>query len=348
MQTYTDKEVNCAKVITTSRDDSNQIRPKDVEMSRRECSGLVRESSESDVTTSWPNNQGVTCGKPPVFPNIERGQQVLYIGAGADIDCCTLAERVGPTGLVVSLVTPRSVRNETYENLTFLLAHPSAALPFKDNVMDWVVSNRPINMATESEVGVHELMRILKPGGRISGPVTLANTDFGSLWSPRLEAIKVHHPFIAEDVSIETATDADVPHIQALLMRENLPTDVKPHLSNYVVARYLGRVIGCSGMEVHGSYAVLRSLTVDPAYRRSNLSQRLLAARNQLALQQGVTRGYMLTTTVAPIVEAWGYRRIGRSQVPQAILETSEFQGERCASATVLYWDFSDCVSEEE
>jgi amino-acid N-acetyltransferase len=128
-------------------------------------------------------------------------------------------------------------------------------------------------------------MRILKPGGRISGPVTLANTDFGSLWSPRLEAIKVYHPSMAEDVSIETATDEDVPHIQELLI-------------------HLGRVIGCSGMEVYGSYAVLRSLTVDPAYRRSYLSQRLLAARNQLALQQGVTRGYMLTTTIAPIVDS--------------------------------------------
>jgi N-acetylglutamate synthase-like GNAT family acetyltransferase len=214
--------------------------------------------------------------------------------------------------------------------------------------MDWVVSNRPINIAAESEVEVREFMRILKPGGRISGPVTLANTDFGSLWSPRLEAIKVYHPSMAEDVSIETATDEDVPHIQELLMRENLPTDVEPHLGYYVVARHLGRVIGCSGMEVYGSYAVLRSLTVDPAYRRSYLSQRLLAARNQLALQQGVTRGYMLTTTIAPIVEAWGYRRIDRSQVPQAILETSEFQNDRCASATVLYWDFADCLSEAE
>ena len=347
MQTPISRDANHPEFITTRHQESNRAMTEDIEGSSGDCPGPIGAISELGAAACRTDHQGESCGKPPGIPDVEIGQRVLYIGAGADADCRALAERVGPAGFVVSLAATQNICNESCGNLTLMRVSPSASLPFKDNSMDWVVSHRPIDVAVASEPGLREFIRILRPGGRISMPATLARTDFGSLWSPRLEAIKVHDPSVAKNIAIEPAQEKDAPHIQALLRRENLPTDIQPHLSYYVVARHLGQIVGCSGMEVHGVYAVLRSLTVDPAYRRSNLSQRLLAARNQIALQQGVTRGYMLTTTVAPIVEAWGYRSIDRSQVPQAILETSEFRGDRCASATVLYWDFANCLSKE-
>jgi amino-acid N-acetyltransferase len=90
-------------------------------------------------------------------------------------------------------------------------------------------------------------------------------------------------------------------------------------------------------MEVRGSDAHFRSLAVDPAYRGSGLGRRLYDALAERAWGRGIQRAYLLTTTIAPLAESWGFERIDRAEVPPAIQETSQFRGACCASAVAMW-----------
>jgi amino-acid N-acetyltransferase len=92
-------------------------------------------------------------------------------------------------------------------------------------------------------------------------------------------------------------------------------------------------------MEPRGSDALFRSLAVKPAYRGLGLGRRLFEALEALARRKGVKRAYLLTTTIERLAESWGFRRLDRDQVPQAIQETSEFRGGCCASAVPMWKD---------
>jgi len=115
--------------------------------------------------------------------------------------------------------------------------------------------------------------------------------------------------------------------------------DVTSHLPDFLVARHRGSVVGCGGMEVQGSDALFRSLVVKPAYRGSGLGRRLHDGLAEKARGTGVKRAYLLTTTIVPLAESWGFRRIDRTQVPPAIQQTSQFRGACCMSGVAMWQD---------
>lgn len=172
--------------------------------------------------------------------------------------------------------------------------------------------------------------------GSCGDVATLAQAATGKIWSARFEGVKSYPPWVASEVVVVPAGEDDVPAIQALLAEAELPADVEAHLANFLVARHAKRVVGCAGMEVSGSDALLRSLAVAPAYRGLGLGQRLYVALEELAKRKGINRAYLLTTTIEPLAESWGFRRLDRDQVPPAIQETSEFRGGCCASAVPM------------
>jgi N-acetylglutamate synthase-like GNAT family acetyltransferase/SAM-dependent methyltransferase len=178
----------------------------------------------------------------------------------------------------------------------------------------------------------------LTPGACGDG-AALAREAAGKIWSARFEGVKPYPASTAEEVVIESAKPDDVPSIQALLAEAELPADAEPHLGDFLVARHQERVAGCIGMEVHGSDALFRSLVVEPAYRGLGLGRRLYETLVAHARTRGVARAYLLTTTIESLAEAWGFRRIDRAQVPEAIQETSEFRGGCCASAVAMWQD---------
>jgi arsenite methyltransferase len=167
----------------------------------------------------------------------------------------------------------------------------------------------------------------------------LAEAAAGKIWSARFEGVKPQPPSVATDVTIEPATKGDLPALEALLKEAGLPTDVAPHLGDFLVARHHGKVVGCTGMEAQGADALFRSLAVSPAYRGAGVGRRLYAGLVEKARGKGVKRAYLLTTTIAPLAESWGFQRIARDQVPAAIRETAQFQGGCCASAVAMWQD---------
>jgi N-acetylglutamate synthase-like GNAT family acetyltransferase len=90
-------------------------------------------------------------------------------------------------------------------------------------------------------------------------------------------------------------------------------------------------------MEVYGPDALFRSLAVTPGYRGLGLARRLYEKLVERARAKGVERAYLLTKTIEPLAESWGFRQIDRAQAPEAIRDTSEFRGACCASAVAMW-----------
>jgi amino-acid N-acetyltransferase len=169
----------------------------------------------------------------------------------------------------------------------------------------------------------------------------LADAAAGKIWSARFEGVQPQPASIATEVTVEPARAEDLPAIAALLAAAGLPTDVAPHLRDFLVARHEGRVVGCAGMEARGADALFRSLAVDHAYRGAGLGRRLYAALVEYARGKGVRRAYLLTTTIVSLAESWGFQRVARDQVPDAIRDTTQFHGACCASAVAMWKDLT-------
>jgi len=172
----------------------------------------------------------------------------------------------------------------------------------------------------------------------------LAEAAAGKIWSARFEGVKPQPASVATEVTIEPAKKGDLPAVEALLREAELPTDVTPHLSDFLVARHQGKVVGCTGMEVQGADALFRSLAVSPVYRGAGVGRRLYEALVESARAKGVERAYLLTTTIAPLAESWGFGLIGRDRVPAAIRQTTQFKGACCASAVAMWQDLRSCA----
>ncbi len=181
--------------------------------------------------------------------------------------------------------------------------------------------------------------------GAGAGPDTaaLADAAAGQIWSARFEGVKPQPASVATEVTIESATHGDLPAIEGLLTEAGLPADVAPHLGGFLVARHQGAVVGCTGMEIQGADALFRSLAVDPAYRGAGVGRRLYEALIGHAQSKGVGRAYLLTSTIAPLAESWGFQRIDRDKVPARIRATTQFQGACCASAVAMWQDLRSC-----
>jgi len=138
---------------------------------------------------------------------------------------------------------------------------------------------------------------------------------------------------------IGPAQPQDLSAIEALLVEGDLHLDVCRRLGHLLVARHQGSAAGCIGMEVYGRDALFRSLAVTPAYRGMGLAHRLCKGLVERAVAQGVREAYLLTKTIAPLAEVWGFQRFDRAGARLAIRETTEFRGACCASAMAMRRD---------
>ena len=164
----------------------------------------------------------------------------------------------------------------------------------------------------------------------------LAEAAAGKIWSARFEGVKPYPGSVVSETVIEPAGREDLPRIQSLLADAELPTDMDQHLEGFLVARHRGELVGCVGMEVKGADALFRSLAVEPTYRGAGLGRRLCDALASRASARGVERAYLLTASMVPLAENWGFHRVDRGEIPATIRDTSQFRGVCCASAVAM------------
>jgi len=94
-------------------------------------------------------------------------------------------------------------------------------------------------------------------------------------------------------------------------------------------------------MEILGQDALFRSLAVSPAYRGAGVGRRLYEALVENARGKGVQKAYLLTTTIVTLAESWGFKRLARDEVPEAIRDTAQFRGGCCVSAVAMWKDLT-------
>ncbi len=135
-----------------------------------------------------------------------------------------------------------------------------------------------------------------------------------------------------EDLLVNQARTDDLTAIQFLLEESDLPIDgIAPHINNFIVVKSqdvaLGPeiVIGCIGLEIYGSSALLRSLAVHPDLRKQGLGSRLVELIIGHAKKNGVEAVYLLTDNAEEFFKKRGFKIINRKDVPEDMLQSVEF-----------------------
>ncbi len=124
-------------------------------------------------------NMGLSCGNPTAFASLKPGETVVDLGCGGGLDVFLAAKRVGPTGKAIGIdMTPKMLelarRNAAKADGGSPLANVEFhratidKLPLPDASVDCVISNCVINLAPDKQAVFCEIVRVLKPGGRLA------------------------------------------------------------------------------------------------------------------------------------------------------------------------------------
>ena len=136
---------------------------------------------------------------------------------------------------------------------------------------------------------------------------------------------------------IRPAGDSDLAAIEQLLNQNDLPLDgVREALSTFVVAEADGDLVGVAGLEICCDDALLRSVAVSPEWRSRGVGRALVTRAVSEAEARGLRALYLLTTTAEHYFPSFGFRKIERSEVPDAVRATREFTVACPASAAVM------------
>jgi len=118
------------------------------------------------------------CGSPVKDAEPHPGEVLVDLGSGSGVECFMAAPQVGPTGRVIGIdmtdemlhlarVAKATVASRLgYDNVEFKKGFLED-IPLPDATADVVISNCVINLSPDKRQTLHEIFRILKPGGRL-------------------------------------------------------------------------------------------------------------------------------------------------------------------------------------
>jgi arsenite methyltransferase len=120
-------------------------------------------------------NMGLSCGNPLALAGIREGEVVVDLGCGGGMDVFLAARKVGASGHVIGIdmtteMLERARAGQQKLGLTNVEFHQSTIdkLPLPDNSVDCVISNCVINLVPDKLAVFREILRVLKPSGRVA------------------------------------------------------------------------------------------------------------------------------------------------------------------------------------
>lgn len=136
----------------------------DVDMSE-EYAGAIAADADLDLG----------CGRPTDYADLQPGERVLDLGAGAGMDAFVARRDVGSEGHVhgVDFAEEMVAKARTnakkmgYDNVTFEQGDVED-LPVEDEAFDVILSNCVLNLVPDKEAAFTQMGRALRPGGRFS------------------------------------------------------------------------------------------------------------------------------------------------------------------------------------
>jgi ubiquinone/menaquinone biosynthesis C-methylase UbiE len=113
-------------------------------------------------------------GNPFSLGPINEGEKVLDIGCGAGIDTMVAVMMTGPSGKAVGIDAISEMLEKARVNLSMtelknISFHEASAenLPFPNREFDVVISNGVLNLVPNKPKALAEVLRVLKPEGRL-------------------------------------------------------------------------------------------------------------------------------------------------------------------------------------
>jgi arsenite methyltransferase len=111
---------------------------------------------------------------PHLIAPISAGETVLDVGSGAGMDLLLAARKVGPRGRAIGVdmtdamvELARASARSLGLNQAEIRKGDATALPVESASVDVVISNGVLNLVPEKERAFDEIVRVLKPGGRL-------------------------------------------------------------------------------------------------------------------------------------------------------------------------------------
>src|SRR5688572_6871960 len=121
-------------------------------------------------------------------------------------------------------------------------------------------------------------------------------------------------------ITYRTAIPGDRLAVVALLNSRKLPTaDIPAELPHFLVAERENEIVGCVGLEIYGSDALIRSLVVDHRVQNQGVGNALLTRVMAVGTNQGVHTLHLLTTTARAYFLTKGFHDESRDKSPEQI-----------------------------
>ena len=118
---------------------------------------------------------GLSCGNPTAMASLKPGEVVVDLGCGGGLDVLLAARLVGSSGMSIGIdmtseMLDRARAGAEKAGATNVEFHQATidSLPLADDSVDCIISNCVVNLVPNKADVFREMLRVLKPGGRVA------------------------------------------------------------------------------------------------------------------------------------------------------------------------------------